>query len=63
MHAPLCCTLTRLPLLASSHMQRARLHDLFMESRRRILNNRFTPVSAFSLLCGAARAAHDDDSS
>lgn len=34
-----------------------------MESRRRILNNRFTPVSAFSRLCGGhARAPADDGS-
>lgn len=38
--------------------QRAKLHDLFVEARRRILNKRFVPVSAYFKQCSASLAEH-----
>jgi hypothetical protein len=33
------------------HLQRARLHDLFLDARRQILNGQYLPTSAFFRHC------------
>lgn len=47
------------PALAPSpaHAQRLRLHALFADARRRILNHRFTPTSAYWRLCARPASA------
>ena len=45
-----------LPHLHDTHPQRAKLHDLFLDARRQILNGQYLPTTAFFRHCVATPA-------